>query len=196
MIKKPNWIIGHPVWTQGQFTRLGSIQFPLEVRLPEVGPIEHMVSGTVPTSIMVGFEPAANLPVHQTADGGGNFDILGALFMAFYDTGKEWLDANVSKEAKKWPSIWRFGRVVRNSIAHGGKLFITNSNAAPENWYALTYSPALNGKRIFSTDLAPADLLVLLFEMSDSLDALGAPLPPWLSDKQRSGEQSRSENGQ
>jgi hypothetical protein len=41
----------------------------------------------------------------------------------------------------------------------------------------LTYSPALNNKKIIGTDLGTADLLILLFEMSDTLDALGAPLP-------------------
>ncbi len=179
MIRRPNWVIGDLVWTPGQFTRLNSLQFPVEVRLPEVGPIEQMVTGTTPTSVMVGFEPAAKLPVHQTMNAGGtNFDILGALFTTFFEAGKEWLLANVNADPQKWPSIWRFGRVVRNSIAHGGKLDFRNANAAPENWYALTYSPASNGKRIIATDLGPADLLILLFEMSDALDALGAPLPP------------------
>jgi hypothetical protein len=89
MIRRPNWVIGDPVWAPGQFTRLNSAQFPLEVRLPEVGPIEHMVAGTTPGSILVGFEPAANLPVHQTANPNGtNFDILGALFTALYERGR------------------------------------------------------------------------------------------------------------
>ncbi|MBL0919883.1 MAG: hypothetical protein IBJ14_14365 [Hydrogenophaga sp.] len=179
MIRRPNWEVGAPLWTAGQFTRANSLQFPLEVRLPEIGPIEHMMAGTTPTSILIGVEPAANLPAHQTARAlGTNLDILGALFTTFFEVGKEWLLANVSADPRGWPPTWRFARLVRNSIAHGGALHITNANAASESWYALTYSSALNNKKIIGTDLGTGDLLILLLEMSDSLDALGAPLPP------------------
>ena len=43
-------------------------------------------------------------------------------------------------------------------------------------WYNLQYGPADNGKPVLFNDMALGDFIALLFEMSNELDKLGAPI--------------------
>jgi hypothetical protein len=71
--------------------------------------------------------------------------------------------------------VLNFARVVRNAIAHG-KIEIRNSNAPPVTWRGLTYSYADNGKQIFGTDLKLGEIVALIFDASDALDGIDAPI--------------------
>ena len=49
------------------------------------------------------------------------------------------------------------------------------------SWYGLSYGPAQNKKIAIGTDLAFADILILMLEMSDELDRLGCPIDMFFS---------------
>jgi Cu/Ag efflux protein CusF len=65
----------------------------------------------------------------------------------------------------QWPAVWNFARVVRNAMAHGGKISILNKDAKPVTWKGLTYSYADNGRDILRNDLWPGDFFDLIQEM-------------------------------
>jgi hypothetical protein len=72
-----------------------------------------------------------------------------------------------------WPIAWAFSRVTRNAIGHGGAITIEDKSA-PVTWNGLTYSKADNGRKIFERmDLMAGDLIMLMFEMGEELDAAG-----------------------
>ena len=53
---------------------------------------------------------------------------------------------------------------------------VESAKFKPVIWYKLSYGPSQNGRKIFERDLTFADIFILLNEMDDSLNALGAPL--------------------
>lgn len=71
-----------------------------------------------------------------------------------------------------WPSVWNFARVVRNAMAHGGRISILNEDEKPVTWKGLTYSYADNGRDILRTDLWPGDLFDLIQEMDAALQTV------------------------
>lgn len=178
---KRDFVVGSRNWAEGEFTRMQSAQFPCEVRLPMFGPVELMVKGVEPTSILIGIEPAiAAIPTTQKialVDSKGALEnVVIAVFSEFFENHVEWLKANVNGDKSKWPTLWRFALLVRNAIAHGGTINWLNPNADAVSWYTLTYTAADKGKKIICTDLSLADVIILMLELSDSLDALGCPL--------------------
>jgi len=82
-------------------------------------------------------------------------------FIHYYEKVK----ANLGDDTQNWPDIWNFGRVVRNSFAHGGKINFTNPRALSVSWKTLTYSPTDNGREIMPKDLTPVELIYLMKEM-------------------------------
>ena len=77
-------------------------------------------------------------------------------------------------DAVNWPPTLNFARVVRNAIAHG-KINIRNPNAPPVTWRGLTYSYADSGKDVITQDFGLGDLVGLMLDANDELDAMGAP---------------------
>ncbi len=92
----------------------------------------------------------------------------------FFERYNDWLNVNKG-EAKNWPPTLNFARVVRNGVAHG-KINIRNPEASPVTWRGLTYSYADNGKQIIGTDLKLGEMIVLMFDANDALDAINAPI--------------------
>lgn len=68
-----------------------------------------------------------------------------------------------------WPSVWNFARVVRNAMAHGGRIHFTSPNAKTVAWRGLSYGPSENDRHILHVDLWPGDLFDLLIEMDAEL---------------------------
>lgn len=91
-----------------------------------------------------------------------------ALLTNFFENQKGFLK-EVYGKAANWPRIWNFGRVVRNAMAHGGKIRIDDGSVV--KWRRLTYSGADNGRAIVNVDLWPADIFVLMKEMEAALVA-------------------------
>lgn len=70
---------------------------------------------------------------------------------------------------KSWPPVWNFARVVRNAMAHGGKISILHPDDPPGHWRGAHYTIADNGRDILARDLWPGDLFDLIIEMDSYL---------------------------
>lgn len=71
---------------------------------------------------------------------------------------------------KHWPPVWNFARVIRNAMAHGGKISILHPNDPPGRWKGVHYTISDNGRDILANDLWPGDLFDLIIEMDTFLD--------------------------
>jgi hypothetical protein len=175
--------------TKGNTTEIWCKQIDhFKILVPTYGFIDHALRGTTPETIDIGIlkpqsalftEWAAGLGKGTTGykDGfkGTSADLIGPIFVEYYEAFADWLFKNIGHQ-DKWPEEWRFGRVVRNAISHGGLIsFQRSKKERPVIWYNLTYSESDSGREIFGVDLAVGDLLILLFEMNAQLDALGCP---------------------
>jgi hypothetical protein len=159
-----------------------SRQFNKTVTLSQTGPLEHVIKGERAHVIQIRFGP----PIKE--EEGPNSIPVGPLhrvfanaisptFVQFYEDNAEWMEKSYGKNPHEWPSsIWNFGRVVRNAISHGGCINIDDKTAPTVTWYHLAYGPAQNKQLIIGTDFLFADLMILMFEMSDELDRLGRPI--------------------
>jgi hypothetical protein len=95
----------------------------------------------------------------------------------FYEDYRPWLSATLGNDHTKFPDPWLFAWVVRNAASHN-TVRIDDKSFVPVSWYGLTYGSAQNGRKIFGNDLSAADVFILMLEMNDSLDRLGAPIAP------------------
>ncbi len=164
------------------FSFFGAVcnQFPVVVKLPMNGPLEDAVAIRPIGAFEIEFEHTGGTP-----HGSGNDQyfapfintVLGPVFVTFYEAYSDWLVQQPGMNNHySWSPALRFARIIRNAIVHGGEISIGNANAPAVTWHSLTYGPADNGKKPIGTDLTTGDLLVLLTEASDELDALGAPI--------------------
>lgn len=155
-------------------------QFPLDVQLPLSGPVACAMKGLLPVSIEVDFQPTPpKTPVYTHKSGGFksvHLSLYAATFVNLFEQNVSFLEAAYTTDRSAWPDFWNFVRVVRNCCSHGGTLNFTNPRAAAVNWYHMSYDPTQNGHLVIGGDLSFGDLLVLMVEMSEELDALGAPL--------------------
>jgi hypothetical protein len=167
-----------PRYEQAHAQTFYSKQFPRRIYLPMYGIFETALQGLKPNQIEVrigderdpdepGIVPGSFLTLLS--------NIISPVFVQFFEDHRPWLEDSLPPAT--WPPILNFGRAVRNAIAHGGNCDIRGRRAQPVRWYHLTYSSATNGHQIINNDLIFADLLLLMFEMSDSLDQLNCPLP-------------------
>ena len=103
------------------------------------------------------------------------FNTVGAtVFASFYEVHKEWIRTTYTGDARKWPAILNFGRIVRNSISHSGKLHFEGKTPVAGTWHHFNYGPANQGHKVIGGDLHYPELLILMIEMSHELDRLGS----------------------
>lgn len=83
-------------------------------------------------------------------------------FISYYESN---VDAMRAKHgtARHWPAVLTFGRIVRNSFAHGGTVNIID--AANATWNGVTLSDANNGERVLYNHLSSGDLTLLMIDM-------------------------------
>lgn len=100
------------------------------------------------------------------------------VYLRFYEQHRPYIQSKYGGDTTMWPQIFQFAWAIRNGIVHhGANLHFENSKYPIVSWHAFSYSPADNEKPIFGKHFSPADLFMLLFDLSDELDALGAPAP-------------------
>ncbi len=89
-------------------------------------------------------------------------------FVYFYETV---LDSIKDKfgELSQWPDTLKFARVIRNTFAHSGRIYITNRTALPVHWKNYTYSYLDNGRQILRNDLNIVEIIVLIKEIESFL---------------------------
>lgn len=161
-------------------------RLPMNVRLPTSGPAAVALSGKMPDVIKLYFH---KLPPHKPLgpEGTGGFastltSLYCATFVNLYERSKPFLEKHFgSKDVKKWSDFWRFVWVVRNCCAHGGTLAFNDTSASSVVWHSIKYSPISRDfagppRLVIGGDLSLGDLLVLMVEMSEELDAIGAPI--------------------
>ncbi|MGY8638989.1 hypothetical protein RAD15_41630 [Bradyrhizobium sp. 14AA] len=161
-------------------TRWGDLGF----LFPLGGVLEHALANKKPTSIDIGIittralldNPMPGIRDSYETDGLANTlgHVIAPIFLMFFERYNVWLTANVG-EAINWPAPLNFSRVVRNSIAHGG-IDIRNPASPPVTWRDLSYSHADKGKSIVGSDLKFPEVVQLMFESSDALDAAVVPV--------------------
>lgn len=101
---------------------------------------------------------------------------LGAnAFLKLYESNIQWIHNNVSFDKTLWPVNLRFANIVRNAIAHAGRVSWGDSKRPPVNWKGFSYSHADNGQTIIGREIDLTVLFHLIFDFSDELDKLGCP---------------------
>ncbi len=98
-----------------------------------------------------------------------SFAFLLSMFVNFYERYKPSIENKFTQNRLNWPDEWNFGRVVRNTLSHGGRINFDNPNALPVYWELLTYMPKDNGRQIIHTDLWPGDIIYLMSDMNSYL---------------------------
>jgi hypothetical protein len=167
-------------------------QIELDVKLPVSGPLEAALANVKPDAMHI--EVSARMPpepdFNEWAAGLGRprpstfglaaaaANMISPIFVEFYEAYRQYIHDKY-RRAESYPTLWRFARVIRNSIAHGGFITIQSAKERPVAWYGLNYSYADNGRKIVGfveSDLTGGDLILLMFEMSDLLDQEGCPV--------------------
>ena len=143
--------------------------------------IDHIVDGDRPNFVY--FE--AYSPIAPDLNGGTieavrapAEHLAAAVFSFFVEPAVDWIKRHVTSDYHRFPPIANFARVVRNALVHGGTVNINNPNSATVSWRGRTYGHAQHGQKILNTGtgLSTGHLIFLMLELSDELDALGAPL--------------------
>jgi hypothetical protein len=169
-------------WAPGAQTGMASSLFSgLSIDLPVRDVFEDSLSGKLLDKIAVRFlVPLIDIPWDsiETVFSRLNNRLVSAYFVQFIDPWLEWIALNISSDRHKWPRVCNFGRVVRNAATHGGTINIKSTTAPVVSWYSLQYDYRSYGKSIIGSDISCGDLLILMFEVSDELDKIGAPFSP------------------
>jgi hypothetical protein len=102
----------------------------------------------------------------------------GLVFLRFYEQHRPTIRSKYGRDTKAWPQTFQFAWMIRNAFTHhGGHINFANPNYPAVSWQKYSYSPTDNGKPLFSTGFSSGVFLVFLFDLSDELDAIGAPFP-------------------
>lgn len=91
--------------------------------------------------------------------------LIQSAFVHYFEASLPDVEAKYGRNKQSWPSIWNFGRIVRNAFAHGGTIHFTNNKAKPVKWKTLCYAPEQNGRQIVFQDLTPVEIIILMEEL-------------------------------
>jgi hypothetical protein len=166
-------------WPEDEWMSMQSILFPgIHIGIPVHNILELALQGVFPEYIKLGLlcyqAERGQLPIFSRFYN----RFVAAYFVQFVDPWLDWLRINISTDYPNWPRISKFARVVRNAASHGGTINIRNENSVGGTWYSLSYDHTSFGRSIFGVDLSCADLILLMFELNDELDQIGAPFTP------------------
>jgi len=164
---------GAPVDLTGKTGSIVSRRFSKLISLPLGGVLEMAMNNKLPYAMEIGVfdeAPPPHAPIRQT-HGFDNLVVkaVSMPFVFFYDENQPWIENTFKSYSYNWPSIFNFARVVRNGIAHKNLIHFKNPSAPPVSWQSVTFGPTDHGKPLFTDGFWVADLLLLMFEMSDEL---------------------------
>jgi hypothetical protein len=160
----------------GNFVTIEAKQFGLGVALP-LGMVTSIVTKIQPKSIQIGFvNPWVSITGPQ-AHFDGTFALLTPYYVDFWEKYRVWIEKNQPEKPDQWAPPLNFGRMVRNFSHHHGKVHLRGDQPAVQ-WEHLSYSSQDEGKQAIGGDLFLGDLLLLIFEIGDTLESLGCPLDP------------------
>lgn len=69
----------------------------------------------------------------------------------------------------KWPSAWRFGRMVRNACAHDGRISFKSEFGPSVTWRTLRFDFRDNGRQLLFDELSGVELILLMEDMDSEL---------------------------
>ncbi|MER9681370.1 hypothetical protein NKJ23_18820 [Mesorhizobium sp. M0184] len=155
---------------------------PLEILFPIIHPMKLTVANTKIDEIILEIKAKGKTPVpgdHIIEEFTQIYNrMIYAVFLQFYEFHRPHIQSVFGTDTKGWPQIFQFAWLIRNGVAHhGGHLNFTNPNYPPVTWHTYSYSPADNGKPILGAHFTVSDMFAFLFDLSDELDAIGAPMP-------------------
>lgn len=184
---------GTPKPGSGNIVRVNCNQVPFNIILPLGDPMNSVITGVYPAFIDTKFVPHQPPPI-PTQRQASPFPIklntqttmlsfmylITPIFVDFWEKYRPWIEDNQPKgKPDLWENPLNFARMVRNWISHHhGHVFFRYPAEPNVSWHGLSYSYADNGKKVIDGDLGMGDLIVLLFEISDTLDRLGCPVNP------------------
>jgi hypothetical protein len=131
--------------------------------------LSEILANRWPTTLSVDEVPICSAPqIHPiwlTGIQGVHGSMIANAFVQYFEATRDAVENKYTKNTQVWPSIWNFGRTVRNAFSHGGTVNIVNTNAAPVTWRTLTYGHAQNGRRLLYQDITSVELIILMREM-------------------------------
>jgi hypothetical protein len=161
---------GGKPWAKDHYAAFDGLLCNVTLRWKPLPLIHSVMSNGSPAEISLEQYDVAPLPTGETVELGSLghfiFGLSQMILVSYVEGQKDHLNAKYGPVAS-WPPVWQFARIVRNAMAHGNKLNITDGKAA--TWKGLTYTPSDNGRAIVNADLFPGDLIVMLRELEDAL---------------------------
>lgn len=135
--------------------------------------LNSLASNIWPTEIKFDESPLSDetkgmrQPVNLSVTDSFHAQLIKSAFIAYYEQFSLVIEKKYVT-IKNWPSVWSFGRVVRNAFVHNG-IYFSNSKSPSVSWKTLTYSPSDNGRQILYIDLAVVEIILLMEEMDSYL---------------------------
>lgn len=136
--------------------------------------LNSLANNIWPTHIEFGESPLSSetegmrQPGDYTASFALHAQLIKSTFIAYFEQYSLEIKRKFGA-TQNWPSVWDFGRVIRNAFVHNGVITIRNANAPSVSWGNLSYSAANNGQNILYSDLAVAEIILLMEEMDSHL---------------------------
>jgi hypothetical protein len=130
--------------------------------------LHAIVQNSWPKTLSLDERPNSGKPARSykiTGLHGLRASLIQSLFLHYYETVKSQVEGKYGDDPRRWPSVWDFGRIVRNAFSHGGEIYFTNQKSQAVSWRSLTYGPADNGRAIVYQDVTPVEIILLMDEM-------------------------------
>lgn len=165
---------GRTVYTEGHVAEFGCKQFTGTVGIPLHIALQATLNGASSEPIPIFYDNGRVLD--PDAD-----DILAKpdvststtntwfqpLMVNYFEQFKGEVKAKFGAQLQ-WPAEWQMGAIVRNALAHNGKVHITDATRPPVTWGGLTLSSTDHGVPIFNRHMSVGDLLMLMIAMEEA----------------------------
>lgn len=93
-----------------------------------------------------------------------------ACFSKYFEKSRILIEKQFGSDSSTWPSVMNFGRVIRNTFSHGGRIHFQNKNATAVSWRGLTYDPSMNGKQILYNDMNAVEIIILMNDINSAIN--------------------------
>lgn len=100
--------------------------------------------------------------------------LIADAFLSYYASHVKAVESRWGTVEKgNWPTVWQFGRVIRNAIAHDGKICFDSKKAPPVHWHNLRYSREDNDlkRQLLYDEITGVELILLMEDMDSVLRA-------------------------
>lgn len=150
----------------------------LSIRFALIGMMDALQTGDPPKTIGLVMVPKEEGPPGENIYGAKSVlaGVISSAFALFAERAIGWVRENVSTDYHQWPVVTNFSRVVRNAIVHGGTINISSKDAPTVSWRGVTLTYENLGVPILSPSaIGPGDLMMLMLDLEEELNTLGAP---------------------